>query len=542
MNNQKFFLIIAIALSIFLLWDKWQIKHNAPSAANNILIENNASIATTKVADDLPDINIDNIQSDNQNLPIVNNINYANNIKINTDLLSLEISNKGATILYTELNHYPQEIGSKKNFVLLNDKADDYFVMQSGLLPKDIMPTHNAIFTTDKNNYNLIDDTLTVPFMWEQNGIKIIKTFSFRRGSYLIDVNYKIFNNSNKNITIVSYSQLARHKLEQHSVLMPTFSGGAVYNDKDVYEKIKFTDFTKNNIVNSKGGWAALVEHYFLAAIIPNQQQNNKFSTRVVGDKYILSSVSSSSIIVAKNSNIELSAGKFYLGAKEKQKLATAFKGLEYTVDYSWLYIIAKPLSELLHFIFSLVGNWGLTIIMLTILIKLAFYKLSEKSYKSMAKMRKLAPRLEKLKERYGDDKQKMGQKTMQLYKEAKVNPASGCLPILVQMPVFIALYWVLIETVEFRHTAFLYLPDLSAPDPYYILPVIMGVSMYIQQKLNPKPADPIQAKIMTALPVVFSIFFLWFPSGLVLYWVINNTLSILQQRLIIKRIDKADK
>jgi YidC/Oxa1 family membrane protein insertase len=537
MNNQKFFLLTAIALSIFLLWDKWQIKQNPPQQNQITQTGQNSQIVNTGNASngDIPSV----VATNNGNVPTLTpNIATTNKktIKINTDLLEVLIDENSA-IVGAKLKAYPKTLGSTDVVEMLANRNDKFYIIQGGLAPQESMPTHLAKWQTSSSEYNLDNDSLVVPFVWEKGGVKVIKNFRFSKDSYQIKVDYQIQNNTNKDINILSYNRLNRHKIDQHSMMMPTFSGGAHFSDEEIYEKFEFDDFSDGNALNTKGGWAGLIEHYFVSAIIPNQNQQNSFKTKVLGNQYILENTSPAVNIPANSTQIVDSAD-FYVGPKEKARIDSAVKGLDHAVDYSWLYIIAMPLAELLYWIFSLVGSWGLAIILLTILIKLAFYKLSEKSYKSMAGMRKLAPRMEHLKATYGDDKQKMGQKTMELYKEAKVNPASGCLPIVVQMPVFISLYWVLIEMVELRQTPFLYLPDLSAQDPYYILPIVMGVSMFIQQKLNPKPTDPMQAKIMMALPLVFTVFFLWFPSGLVLYWVLNNILSIAQQWYINKKIE----
>ena len=533
MNNQKFFILTAIALSLFLLWDKWQIKQNPQlTPQNNSQNVVNATDATLGNGD-IPSVvsNNTDIPSIGQSLPTSSKAT----IRVVTDLLDLTI-NENSSIVGAKLLSYPSELGSSSFVELLANDNNKFFIVEGGLAPKGLMPTHLAKWQVPNSEYQLSGNTLRVPFVWENNGIKVTKNFIFERNSYVVKVDYNVENNTNQDINILSYNRLNRHKLDQHSMMMPTFSGGANFNDEQIYNKFDFDDFGDGNNLNTKGGWGGLVEHYFLAAIIPNQNSKNNFKTKISGNNYVLSNTGATLVIPANSSKVVDSAD-FYIGPKEKDRISAAVAGLDHTVDYSWLYIIAMPLAEVLYWIFSLVGSWGLAIILLTILIKLVFYKLSEKSYQSMAGMRKLAPRLESLKATYGDDKAKMGQKTMELYKEAKVNPASGCLPILVQMPVFISLYWVLIEMVELRQTPFLYLPDLSAQDPYYILPIIMGVSMFIQQKLNPKPSDPMQAKIMMALPFVFTIFFLFFPSGLVLYWVLNNILSITQQWFINKRI-----
>jgi YidC/Oxa1 family membrane protein insertase len=542
MNNQKFFLLTAIALSIFLLWDKWQLKQNPPQQTQTINAEqapsvnvNNVNTGNINNNSEVPNLTSANINID-VNTPNVANTNSL--VSVETDLLNIIIDKTGA-ITNATLKQYPLTINSEEKVKIL-DNNEKFFIAQGGLAPQGVVPTHLSDNWQVKNsNYTLTNDSLVVPLIWQQNGVIVIKNFVFTRDSYKVDVNYQITNNTNEDINLLSYSRLSRNPIDQHTMVMPTFSGGAIYNDEDIYEKFDFDEFASRDAITTKGGFTAQVEHYFIGAIIPEQNQVNKFSSKVNNNNYILENITPQQVVKANETKV-INADSFYLGPKEKVRIDKVVKGLDHTVDYSWLYIIAMPLAEFIYWIYSLVGNWGLAIIILTIVVKLAFYKLSEKSYKSMAGMRKLAPRLETLKEKYGDDRMAMGQKTMELYKEAKVNPASGCLPILVQMPVFIALYWVLIEMVELRHTPFLYVPDLSAADPYYILPVLMGLTMFIQQKLNPKPTDPMQAKIMMSLPIVFTIFFLWFPAGLVLYWLLNNVLSIAQQWVITKRIENS--
>lgn len=381
-------------------------------------------------------------------------------------------------------------------------------------------------------------DSLTVTLTWKSDqGVVVNKNYHFKKGSYVVDIDYQVANTTNNTLNITGYTQLARNALDQSNMLMPTYTGGAKFDDQEVFEKIEFDDFDSQLKSTSKGGWMAMIEHYFFAAWIPDSNGTHTYSSKISNNKHLLTIVNQNTTI-GPGTTGTLPVNSLYIGPKEQTHIDNVAPGLDKTVDYGILFIIAKPLSELLNWIHSIVGSWGYSIIILTILIKLAFYKLSEKSYRSMAGMRKLAPRLEKIKQTYGDDRQKLGQKTMELYKKEKVNPASGCLPIIVQIPVFISLYWVLLEMVELRQTPFWYLSDLSAQDPFYILPIIMGASMFVQQKLNPAPPDPMQAKIMMTLPFIFTIFFLWFPSGLVLYWVINNVLSIAQQWVINKRIN----
>ncbi len=541
MDNQRLFIVIAILLSVFLLWDKWTFR-NAPSSNVNNVEQSSAVLINENIetASDVP-----NIETEAVSLDIDKNESYESHpyTNINTDLLTVEVSHKGGAIQNAYLNTYPLELGSQEKFQLLSNKKGSVFQAQSGLASKEeSLPSHLSMFSSDRSNYEMTNNELVVPFTWKsENGVEVTKTYRFKRGSYIIELDYEIINNSNNPIGTKSYVRLERDFLEQSNMMMPTFTGGIVYDKaSDSVQKNKFedwSDFDTEIDERSIGGWMAMVQQYFVAAWVPKQDEEQKYSATVVNNLYKLTDVGPQ-ITINPGTSVTMSPQKLYIGPKEYGNVEKVATGLNYTLDYGWLDILADPLSWIIHKVNYYVNSWGWSIIIITFMIKLAFYPLSEKSYRSMAGMRKLAPRLEKIKKTYGDDKQKMGQKTMELYKKEKINPASGCLPIIVQIPVFIAFYWMLLDTVELRQMSFFYLPDLSAKDPYYILPILMGASMLFQQKLNPPPADPMQAKIMMALPFVFTIFFLWFPSGLVLYWVVNNTLSIAQQWTINKRIN----
>ena len=542
MENQKLFLLIAIFLTVFLLWDKWTFK-GAPSVSNNTIEQTDVplvSIEEPLPGSDVPNFTVEDVnftiekQNSSEKLPFTT---------VKTDMLTIEISHKGGAIQSAYLNKYPNELGSIEKFQLLSNQDGSIFQAQSGLTSHDkSLPTHLSLFQSQSSVYELTNDSLSVPFTWtNSNGVQVTKTFHFNRGSYIVGLSYVIHNNTNSPIITKSYARLERESLDQSNMMMPTFTGGIVYDkESNSVQKNDFedwNDFDSSLEDQTVGGWMAMVQQYFVAAWIPNQEETQKFSASVVNNLYKLTDVSKQ-ITINPGARASLSTHRLYVGPKEYGNIEKVAKGLNYTLDYGWLDILADPLSWIIHKVNSFVNSWGLSIVIITFMIKLVFYPLSEKSYRSMAGMRKLAPRLAKIKESYGDDRQKMGQKTMELYKKEKINPASGCLPILIQIPVFIAFYWMLLDTVELRQTSFLYLPDLSAQDPLYILPLIMGASMFIQQKLNPPPADPMQAKIMMSLPFVFTVFFLWFPSGLVLYWVINNVLSIAQQWTINKRIN----
>ncbi|HEY0268549.1 MAG TPA: membrane protein insertase YidC, partial [Methyloradius sp.] len=366
-------------------------------------------------------------------------------------------------------------------------------------------------------------------------------------GDYAIDVNYQIHNGGSTLIEPWIYYQIVHDsQSNQGSKMMPTFTGGAYFTQADKYKKLPFKDMEKSNLSkNTSDGWVGIVQHYFVSAWIPEEANSREFYTKKLAENIYSIGSKGTLGIVQPGASIQAEA-KFYAGPQTHTDLEKTAPGLELTVDYGILKVIAFPLFWVLSHIESLVHNWGIAIILLTVLIKLIFYPLSAKSYRSMAQMRELAPRLQRMKEQFGDDRQKMQQAMMELYKTEKINPMGGCLPILVQIPVFISLYWVLLGSVEMRHAPFmLWIHDLSAIDPYYVLPLLMGATMIIQTRLNPAPPDPVQAKVMMIMPVVFSVFFFFFPAGLVLYWLVNNLLSITQQwriNTVIKRETAAKK
>jgi len=431
----------------------------------------------------------------------------------------------------------------------LNDSMPNLFVIQSGLRASTgTEPTHHVVYSPEQTSYRMAesDDQLVVPMTWRSpEGVEVIKRYVFHRGSYAIDLQHEVRNNSDEEWHGRQYRQLQRTQVAEtgQSTFIYTYMGGVIYSPEEKYEKIKFEDMVDENLDRSiTDGWAAMLQHYFLGALIPARGEADRYYTKALSNaRYVIGMISPGQTVAAG------STGQYetqiFIGPKLQDKMKQVAPGLELTVDYGLLTVLAQPLFWLLKTIHKYVGNWGWAIILVTVLIKLAFYKLSETSYKSMANMRKLAPRLKTLKERYGDDRQKLNTAMMDMYKKEKINPLGGCLPIVVQIPVFIALYWVLLESVELRHAPFiLWITDMSSPDPYYILPLLMGATMLIQQKLNPAPMDPIQAKVMMALPIVFTVFFAFFPSGLVLYWVVNNTLSIAQQWVITRRVERGGK
>ena len=472
-------------------------------------------------------------------------------ISVETDVLRLEISPRGGTVSSVWLKHYPIDPERPDDkFRLFKPEPPNMFIAQSGLLGTDpqSVPTHEAIFTSTQTSYTLgeREDILVVELTWgQETGVQVVKRYRFERGSYLVQVTQEVRNGTGADLTVRGYNQLQRTELHDpnEAQFVYTFTGGAYYSPADKYKKVAFDDMRSERLNKAvTDGWIAMMQHYFVSAWVPPRAQADTFYTNVLADsRYIIGKYSPAASL-APGASHSFQDG-LYIGPKIPETLAPIAPGLDLTVDYGMLAIIAQPIHWLLSKIHSVVGNWGWSIIILTILIKAVFYPLSETSYKSMAHMRQVTPRIQALKDRYGDDKERLNQAMMELYKKEKINPLGGCLPIVIQIPVFIALYWVLLESVELRQAPFaLWIQNLTAPDPYFVLPLLMGVSMFIQQKLNPQPPDPIQAKVMMALPFVFTVFFAFFPAGLVLYWTVNNILSIAQQWHITRKIEAAAK
>lgn len=549
MDNTRLFLFAALAFVGMLIWQQWQLDYG-PQPVISSEAGNAPQLAQTgdEVSDiiDLPEqadgLAVDTIASPESSVAMTS----GNLITVETDVVSVVIDSKGGVIRSLKLIKYPVSLDTpEQGLELIHSDAESLHVLQSGLRNRsNTAPTHHSLYQTTRSSYRLQDgkDSLIVPFYWEQDGIKVIKTYEFWRGDYLIDVKHRVENNSSQDWQGSQYRQIQRTRPLSKSRILITYTGAVYYNEEVKYEKIDFDDMEDSQLkVNSQGGWIAMLQHYFLSAWIPLQDETNLAysiaNTSRQPATYTIG-LRSENVLIAPGNSTEFSS-QLFVGPKLVKRLEEITPGLELTVDYGVLTFLSKPLYWLLSFYQSYVGNWGLAIILLTMTIKAVFYKLSETSYRSMAKMRKVGPRLKTLKERYGSDRKKMNAAMMELYKTEKINPMGGCLPILVQIPVFIALYWALLETVDLRQAPFiLWIEDLSVMDPYYVLPVIMGISMLVQQRLNPTPPDPIQAKVMMALPFVFTFFFAFFPSGLVLYWVVNNILSITQQWFITKRIE----
>ncbi|MCU7929751.1 MAG: membrane protein insertase YidC [Candidatus Thiodiazotropha sp. (ex Codakia rugifera)] len=552
MDNLRLILFFALAFVGLMLYQAWQQDYgtqtqNQPpqsdTSGGSVPAGDSTAIPVADVKADLPAAATPTGPESTGKEPV------AAVIKVETDLLKLEISTQGGTVQKALLLDYLDSLERPDLKVeLLSPREPNVFIAQSGLIgtEKGRAPSHEAIYRAEKGEYQLADgvDELVIPLVWSSgDGVEITKQFVLHRGSYLTEVRYLINNQSSEGWAARDYGQLQRMEpvSDSNGFTTYTYTGGVYYNPKEKYEKIDFDEMAKKTLnVESDQGWLAMIQHYFLSAWVPPKEQVEHYYTNSLsGGKYLIGSYSPSVTVAAGESKTLIR--QLYIGPKLQDQLEAIAEGLELTVDYGWLTVIAKPIFWLLKTINDWVGNWGWSIIILTLLIKAAFFKLSETSYKSMANMRKFTPRIQAIKDRYGDDKQRVQAAMMELYKKEKINPLGGCLPIMVQIPVFIALYWVLLESVELRHAPWmLWIHSLSEKDPYFILPLIMGVSMFVQQKLNPAPPDPMQAKIMMTLPFVFTIFFAFFPAGLVLYWVVNNLVSIAQQAYITRKIEQS--
>ena len=471
-------------------------------------------------------------------------------VHIKTDVLDLELDTAGGDIRKLVLLGYAQsEDKPQQGFSLLEDSSNRYYIAQSGLASEfgpDIHGRGRAKLTASASDFVLEDglnELIVDLHAPTRNGIKITKRFVFERGSYAIKVQYLIDNKSRENYTGSFYARLKRKEVEQASggfLGVQTFTGAAVYTPETPFKKITFKDMAKKPFDRSvDGGWAAMVEQYFVAAWIPSKESKSLYQASKDQEIYSVGFVENPVVVPAGEQGLMTST--LYTGPEIVETLGALGSGLELAVDYGILWPLCQPIFWLLKKMFLFSNNWGIAIILTTFLIKGLFYKLSASSYRSMGNMRAMQPKMEALKLRYADDKQKLSQAMMELYKKEKINPFGGCLPVLVQIPVFISLYYVLLGSVELREAPFFgWIIDLSLKDPYYVLPILMGASMLIQQKLNPAPADPMQAKVMMFMPVVFTVMFLNFPAGLVLYWFVNNLLSILQQWFITRSIEKS--
>jgi len=553
MEQRRLIPLIIFVLSLVMLWTNW-IEYNRPAATTSPAATP-PSVVSTPESQKLDDSEL--APTPASTLPTaVPTPSAAPRVKVETDVIRAEISAKGGSIVRLELVKHRASGDSKNAHVILDDGAAHVFEAQSGLQDKKgrlELPVQTT-FELPDGDQTLADGQdklvlrLKAPVV---NDVSVTKVMTFTRGSYLIDVAYEIHNESAVSLDVGAYFQFLRdgkpaEKSKGFFGGIQTFTGPAFYTDEGKFQKVSFSDIDDGKakfISNADNGWVAIVQHYFVSAWLPPQKTVRQYEVKKISQgSYTgnyLARVNLDPVAIEPGATGSVGA-RLYVGPQDQNKLEEIAPGLKLVVDYGILTVIAAPLFWLLSWLYSLTGNWGWAIILVTVIIKAIFFPLSAASYKSMAKMRVLAPRMQRMKELYGDDKAKMQQEMMNLYRTEKINPLGGCLPILVQIPVFIALYWVLLGSVEMRQAPWLgWIQDLSVRDPYFILPLIMGASMLVQFKLNPSPPDPMQAKIMMLMPIVFTVMFLWFPSGLVLYWTVNNLLSIAQQWQITKMIER---
>ena len=537
MESQRSLLVIGLALVSFLLWQQWNID-TAPKPVAAVTQPGPASGSSSA------DLQLTTADAEQ---PATSVAAKARSINVSTDVLQLSIDSRGGDIVDLQLPAFELNKGEGDAYPLMRRLNGFEYVAQSGLIGRDgpdDSRNPRPVYSTTQNSYSLADGAteLVVPLTFNHNGLQIEKRFTFTAGQYDVRVEYLLHNQSAEVKTVQPYQHLVQSidNGESSSMMMPIYRGAAFGTSAERYNKYAFDDMQEKNLLEATtGGWVAMLEHYFVAAWVPDQQADNQLYSLVRNGQGVIGA-KGPALNIEPGASVSL-ASTFYAGPKTQDNLAKLANGLDLTVDYGFLWFISQPLFWLLTLIQGFVVNWGVAIICITIIVKGVMYPLTKVQYESMAKMRNLKPKIEELQARYKDDRQKMGPAMMELYRKEKVNPMGGCLPMLIQMPIFLALYWVFVESVELRHAPFmLWINDLSAQDPYYVLPVLFGLSMFLMQKLTPmQVTDPMQQKIMMWMPVAFSVFFLWFPSGLVLYWFVSNLISLAQMLYIYKGMEK---
>jgi YidC/Oxa1 family membrane protein insertase len=553
MDIRRTILLMIFAFSLLMLWNNWQVHQGGtpvfgPSTTAPAQDRTNDTSATPADPGSVPTAPVARAPSGGATpapaaLPVP-----GKTVEITTDVMRLTFDLNGAQLIGADLLKYPSKDNPEKPTVFLRQDGQRTYVIQTGVIGATAdaaYPTHLSPFTLVSNQTTLVDDKLPIQFVSESGGVRVTKTFTFYKGKYAVDVEHVIENIGDKPVTPSVYLQITRDgdDPEDTSSFYHTFTGPAVYSEQDKFQKVSFSDIEKKKgtyIKTADNGWLAMIQHYFVSAWVPPQGSVRNYDMVALGPNlYAVRSIESLGTVQPGSSTALRSS--LWIGPQDQDALEALAPGLELVVDYGWLTIIAKPLFILMTWLHSFVGNWGWTIVVLTILIKAAFYPLSAASYRSMAKMKLVAPRLQALKEKFGDDRQKLNTAMMEMYRTEKINPLGGCLPIVVQIPVFIALYWVLLASVEMRGAPWvLWVDDLSARDPLFILPAVMMATMFLQIKLNPTPPDPMQARVMMLMPLIFGGMMFFFPAGLVLYWCVNNILSIAQQWYITKKMNAA--
>lgn len=537
MDSQRSLLVIALAFVSLLLWQAWQTDH-APKPVTPVTEQSTTS--STGSADL-------QLSSSGTSAQAAAPVATQQVITVSTDVLKVQIDTKGGDIVDLTLPAFTLTKDSDQPYQLMRKLNGFEYVAQSGLLadgPDDKRNSGRPVYSVAQTNYQLAngEQQIVVPLTFNHNGLEIEKRYIFAAGKYDVRVEYLLKNTTAQTKLVQSYQHLVQtiDNGKSSSMMMPIYRGGAFSTSDKRYEKYTFEDMQETNLAQStKGGWVAMLEHYFVAAWVPEKTADNQLYSLVNNGNGIVG-VKGPELTIPAGESLTI-ASTFYAGPKDQDNLAAIADGLDLTVDYGFLWFISQPLFWLLTLIQGFVSNWGVAIIIITLIVKGVMYPLTKVQYESMAKMRNLKPKIDELQARYKDDRQKMGPAMMELYRKEKVNPMGGCLPMLVQMPIFLALYWVFVESVELRQAPFmLWIQDLSTQDPYYVLPVLFGISMFVMQKLTPMTVtDPMQQKIMLWMPVVFSVFFLWFPSGLVLYWLVSNLISLAQMLYIYRGMEK---
>lgn len=546
MESQRSFLVIGLLMVSFLLWQQWQLDYGPKPVEPVETLESDLPDAGNSgaIGEDVPASQ----SSPAMDVPSAGTTASAKTVVVNTDTFNIVIDTKGGDIVSADLVKFPVTQGAEESYSLLRETPEALYVAQSGLIGRDgpdASKEGRPVYNVTQDRFEMTDDQneLRVPLAFSTpDGLTVTKTFIFKRDHHDVTVQTMVLNSSGEAKQIQAYGQL-KQVIDgpEGSMFMPTYRGAAYSTEEERYEKYSFDEIADTRLKETTpGGWVGMLEHYFVSAWVPPQDETNSLYSRILSDRYASIGFTGQPVTLQSGESTTLTS-QLYMGPKDQDALAQLARGLDLTVDYGFLFFISQPLFKFLQWIHSLVQNWGLAIVIITVVVKGVMYPLTKKQYESMAKMRNLAPKMQQLKDRYGDDRQKMSQAMMEMYRKEKVNPMGGCFPLLLQMPIFLALYWVLLESVELRHADFfLWITDLSVKDPYFVLPVLTGASMYLLQKLQPMTIqDPMQQKIMQLMPVFMSVFFLWFPAGLVLYWFISNVITLVQAKMIYSAMEK---
>lgn len=547
MDTRRSILWMIFVFSLFMIWNSWM-SYNNPPVQQSTEQQQNGLQADLATPNSIPSAatdanNAHAAMSDTGNGEAATEQEI---ITINTDVFTILFDTKGAQVVGAKLHLVrPEDPENVQDFVLLDDGQTVYTV-QSGLVGPagKNYPNQNTLFRMVSDETEMSGDTLDVVFEAEEDGLQLRRTYTFHRGTFKIDVNDSVSNISEEPQSPSIYLQITRdnHDAPGGTYFYNTFNGFAMYTDQERFEKISFSDIDKNNASHANqanDGWISFIQHFFVTAWVPEEGKDRHYDVRKISNNlYAMSTIEPLGTIQPQSTISSNSV--LWVGPQDQQQLSEISTGLDLVVDYGWLTIIAKPMFNFMTWLYSFIGNWGWTIVVLTIIIKIVLYPLSAASYRSMARMKHVGPRMQALKEKYGDDRQKLNAAMMELYRTEKINPMGGCLPIVLQIPIFLTLYRVILASVELRGAPWiLWIQDLAVADPYFILPAIMTATMFLQFKLNPTPPDPMQARIMMIMPLVFGAMMFMFPSGLVLYWVVNNILSIAQQQFITRRLAK---